>query len=44
MPALSDLYGLRLTPDFPDAPPAFDLELLRWHLGENGEESQESDT
>ncbi|WP_369386224.1 hypothetical protein AB5J72_00225 [Streptomyces sp. CG1] len=40
---MSDLYELQLTLDMPDSLPAPDLALLRWHLGESGEESQKSD-
>lgn len=40
---MSDLYELQLALDMPDSLPASDLALLRWHLGESGEESQESD-
>ncbi|MFD7303810.1 hypothetical protein ACFV83_23255 [Streptomyces pharetrae] len=41
---MSDLYELQLTLDLPGSLPDPDLALLRWHLGESGEESQESDT
>jgi hypothetical protein len=40
---MSDLYEFQLTLDMPDSLPASDLALLRWHLGESREESQESD-
>ncbi|GGW24482.1 hypothetical protein [Streptomyces alanosinicus] len=40
---MSDLYEFQLTLDVPDSLPAPDLALLRWHLGESGEESQEPD-
>ncbi|MFJ4980355.1 hypothetical protein ACIP6X_34415 [Streptomyces coeruleorubidus] len=40
---MSDLYELQLHLNMPDSLPAHDLALLRWHLGEGGEESQEPD-
>ncbi|MEU6184017.1 hypothetical protein [Streptomyces coeruleorubidus] len=38
---MSDLYELQLTCDLPGSLPASDLALLRWHLGESGEQSPE---
>ncbi|MFF8646521.1 hypothetical protein [Streptomyces sp. NPDC015345] len=34
---MSDLYELQLALDFPDSLSAADLDLLRWHLGEDGD-------
>ncbi|MEU9230786.1 hypothetical protein AB0D40_41555 [Streptomyces massasporeus] len=40
---MSDLYELQLTLDVHDSLPDPGLVLLGWHLGERGEESQDSD-
>jgi hypothetical protein len=40
---VSDLYELQLILDLPDSLPAADVALLRWHLGESGEEPQDPD-
>ncbi|MET8448026.1 hypothetical protein [Streptomyces sp. NPDC005209] len=36
---MSDLHELQLSLDLPDSLPNADIALLRWHLGENNEDS-----